>query len=355
MTQPEKGGRIFPVDVLRGVAICLVVARHMPVTRLSGSGMAEHVVRGIQRVGWCGVDLFFVLSGFLVSGLLLEELDRSGRLDVRRFWVRRALRICPSYYVVFGAAVALWCARALWTGATDVLPAILTDAVFNGLFVQNYVSCTAWPHSWALAVMVHWYLLPPLVLASLVRIARLRGRGASAVPRWLVGLCAAGCVGVLAARVAMADRGWHALYYKSHFRADTFCFGVIIACLCRYRREWARRVGRYWCLLLLGVLAAGAVPAWFSLEQGGITPTIGFTALYLAFGGAVLLARVHVDFGKSGPRLFVWPMAGLAFIGSYSYTIYLAHSIIPGADFARRSVLGRMGAICPKWTTGGRI
>src|SRR5215218_1223830 len=92
--------RVISLDVLRGVAILLVLVRHMP-----GGAAASGAAAFFYQIGWTGVDLFFVLSGYLISGLLYAEADATGRVRVGRFWVRRGLRIWPAYFACYGGWV----------------------------------------------------------------------------------------------------------------------------------------------------------------------------------------------------------------------------------------------------------
>src|SRR5437763_1037392 len=85
------GGRIQQLDFLRGVAILLVLVYHW-VFPPSDAGLLRPIMEGIERFGWSGVDLFFVLSGFLIGGLLFKEIQKTGRLDVKRFLIRRGLK-----------------------------------------------------------------------------------------------------------------------------------------------------------------------------------------------------------------------------------------------------------------------
>src|SRR3990167_6747089 len=89
--------RLVQLDILRGIAVLLVLGRHIPMT--------QEPVRGFlgwwMRAGWTGVDLFFVLSGFLVSGLLFQEYKRHGDIRLGRFFIRRGLKIYPAFYVLF--------------------------------------------------------------------------------------------------------------------------------------------------------------------------------------------------------------------------------------------------------------
>src|SRR2546421_454717 len=96
------------IDALRAVAILLVIGCHFAVAPASAGTFAP-VAEAWYRVGWAGVDLFFVLSGFLVSGLLLGEFRRRGRVDVPRFLIRRGLKIWPLYFAYLGFLV-VWLA-----------------------------------------------------------------------------------------------------------------------------------------------------------------------------------------------------------------------------------------------------
>ncbi len=102
--------RLIQLDVLRGVAILLVLGSHAPVPA-SAAGWLQPFAVVWQRFGWAGVDLFFVLSGFLIGGLLFNELRIHSRLDVRRFIIRRCFKIWPSYYLCVFAAFLLTLAR----------------------------------------------------------------------------------------------------------------------------------------------------------------------------------------------------------------------------------------------------
>lgn len=94
-------GRVVPLDVLRGVAILLVLLAHTPVP-VKESGSLAPVLGYLRYLGPSGVDLFFVLSGFLIGGLLFKELHDRGTLDLRRFLVRRGFKIWPAYAVFLG-------------------------------------------------------------------------------------------------------------------------------------------------------------------------------------------------------------------------------------------------------------
>ena len=124
--------------------------RHSPIT-LPSSGALRPLAITLQRFGWTGVDLFFVLSGFLIGGLLFQDM-MSGRFSVRRFLIRRALKIWPAYFV-FLAFIVLQLVRHEHMSAREILHELMP----NLIHVQNYVwSCRG--HTWTLAVEEHFYL-----------------------------------------------------------------------------------------------------------------------------------------------------------------------------------------------------
>jgi peptidoglycan/LPS O-acetylase OafA/YrhL len=317
---PVEHKRIHSLDFLRGLAVLLVLFRHLPNDETSG------VLHFVQSIGWTGVDLFFVLSGFLISGLLFTEFNRTGKLNVKRFWLRRGLKIWPSYFLTYGLAML---ATAIWTGDF----AILISRIPNYVFIQNYMDpAIRWTHSWSIAIEEHFYFGLPLLLLLLV------ARRFKSLP----GIALIICAGVLLQRVLLyllTDLKWANFYYPSHLRIDSLSFGVLLGYLYHYRRELFVRIGRFWPYFIAA--APAIVLAYiFPLEGSTFSYTIGFTIFYLLFGGLVVAARVHPSFGSSGPqRLLAW-------MGVYSYTIYLAHSVVyelPGSPYVRLLIISKFG------------
>jgi peptidoglycan/LPS O-acetylase OafA/YrhL len=312
--------RLFSLDVLRGIAVTLVLIRHIPTKPLAD----EHVTNALFEMGWTGVDLFFVLSGFLISGLLYTEASRSGEIQFKRFWLRRGMKIWPAYYAVYGLLVVAKLGEAVLRHKAKHLGWIPPNLVF----VQNYFPAEQrWPHSWSLAIEEHFYLALPLVMIVLLR----REKSLRALP-WIA---AAVCVTTLAARVYFASQpgwAWDDFYYPTHFRADSLMFGVLLGFAYHHHRAWFDRVARAWPLLLAGMAGVLAMAAAYPLEDGSSTVpySFGFTLLYLGFGGAVVCAGAYPSAGVRNPVA-----RALAWMGVYSYTIYLCHSVVmrfPGAD-----------------------
>jgi peptidoglycan/LPS O-acetylase OafA/YrhL len=343
--------RLHSLDVLRGLALALVLLQHAPkLWGPSSETVSAGLIKAIFEAGWTGVDLFFVLSGFLISGILFKELDRTGRLDLKQFWLRRGLKIWPSYFVCYGLLLAV---QIIFEARAGHLRQAIENARQqwpNLLFIQNYMpNEMRWPHSWTLAVEEHFYIALPLVLVSLAWLNR-----AHPPATWLkrTHFCAGAllfCALILALRLFYAVQGhheWSFFYYPTHFRADSLCCGVIIGYLHRYRQSWFNKIAGLRLPLLIGAPLLLATAVVFPVFTSPFTSTWGFTLYYLAYGGLVLLAVSSPDFGKTGSPVFVLAMRTLANLGIYSYTIYLTHSIIyrlPRMDLVRHHVVSWLG------------
>lgn len=325
--------RVRQLDVLRAIAIFLVLGRHLPDWPAASGPAWTAGLEVWRRSGWIGVDLFFVLSGFLISGLLFHEHRRHGQIHFGRFFVRRAFKIYPAFYVMIAATVAVRLARG-----DGVAP---TGLVSEMVFAQNYWR-SLWPHTWSLAVEEHFYVLLPLALIAL---ARLR-RGARDPFAPLIGIFVVVATALLGLRVLVARSGPFASkthLYATHLRIDSLLFGVLISYFHHYRGERLSGVirGRHWWLLAGGI--ALAMPsAALRVEASFFMPTAGLTLLYLGFG-AILLASLEWPYGGGALRERV--VSSLAAIGFYSYSIYLWHVAV--GSWGVRGLAEMLGARPP--------
>lgn len=270
-----------------------------------------------MQVGWAGVDLFFVLSGFLVSGLLFAEYRRFGRLDIPRFLVRRGLKIYPLFYLLWGVTLLRACVMR------D--PALRPEQVCSEFFfVQNY-GPSLWLHTWSLAVEEHFYLLLPLVLTWMCRTSRDRSDPFSRLPWLVIGVS----IAVLAARcltTALVPFSYASHTYRTHLRVDGLLFGTLLAYLHHFQRpaveNWVRSKVKP---LVYGSLLA-AVPFTIVTQNEPFVSTIGYTLLYLVFGAILALSLYcRPDCPKGLARVLNPALFGIAAIGRYSYPIYLCH------------------------------
>jgi peptidoglycan/LPS O-acetylase OafA/YrhL len=306
------------LDALRGAAVLLVLGRHLELP-----ADAHPLLAGWQRGGWVGVDLFFVLSGFLVSGLLFSEVRRRGSLALGRFLVRRTFRIYPAFFVLLGCT---WLVSQFLHTPRASGRAFLAEM----LFVQNYFS-GVWNHTWSLAVEEHFYIGLPFLLLGLVWL----GRRAGDPFRLLVPLGAVAVVVLAGLRCANA---WRQPYsnpshlFPTHLRADSLLAGVLLAyCWHFHRARFDRFIGGRRRMFLVAGIAC-FVPAFlFQLETVWFVSTLGLSLFAL---GAVLV--IAAGLGSEAPGVARW----LVPVGGCSYSTYLWHMpvLIWGVPLCERAI-----------------
>jgi peptidoglycan/LPS O-acetylase OafA/YrhL len=307
-SSPPAGSRRLDLDVVRGVAIVLALGWHFS-RNPSGNAVLDALQWPGHVFGWAGVDLFFVLSGFLMGQLVLREHSRTGSFDGRRFTARRLLRLWPVLYVFLAVhAVA----------GNEPIGSYLWQ---NALHVQNYMG-TSLTHLWSLAVEEHFYLLLAVLFPFF---ARRRGS-----VRLLVAVLVAVLVGSLALRGAgvAAGLGDVELQWRTHFRMDSLAAGVLLAVLRMHApAAFERHAGRRW--LWVAVTAAGIGFLATVGKAGALGSTLGYTVAYLT--GAAFLLLLH---GAAWVPRAGWLTRPMAALGRYSYGIYIWHV------FAAELVLG---------------
>lgn len=300
--------REIELDFIRGIAILMVVDFHCPVHVL----FTPFLWLGFPVFGAAGVGVFFVLSGFLVGGLLVKEWKTRGRIDTRRFLIRRGFKIWPQYYVYL-ALLLLTRHRTLATTWGNLLN------------IQNYVGGVA--HTWSLAVEEHAYLFLVLLLMFAAR-ARSRMRN-------LFLLIAALCVAISALRMVLAIRGYN-VFLPTHTRIDGILLGVLLAILYHYVPDTFHRIQRPTAAWVAGLLLALGIIRISGTYSPDVYPLLGAVNIdatnLLGVSLIFLLYRHRPDLRRPALyRLVAW-------IGLYSYGIYLWHvSIIaPTVHLAAR-------------------
>lgn len=294
--------RIFQLDVLRGIAIFMVMGVHVPAYPIW------------SNFGGYGVDLFFVLSGFLISNLLFTEYRKHQNIRLGRFLARRALKLYPSFYLLFAVTLIY---AVFWN-----VPLKGRQILGEAILTQNYIG-SIWGHTWSLSVEEHFYLLLPVLLLVLMKL----NPGAADPFRRLPVIFAAVATVCLGLRVLAAqhpDANFHVVHWEpTHLRADTLFFGVFLSYLHNFRPEWLQRATRDpWRLPVSLISVLGFVPAFFLPWTDPIVYTMGFTCLYIAFGAMLILTLYQENRKRPEPG-----RGGRAFaaMGRYSYTIYLWH------------------------------
>jgi peptidoglycan/LPS O-acetylase OafA/YrhL len=281
------------LDGLRAIAVAMVLYNH---TALPHSGTA----------GTVGVTVFFVLSGFLITRLLLEEWDTRSDISLSRFYIRRALRLMPAMvaYVAVTAAVAVRYDERL------------EQVLWAGLYVTNIVRTfgeyvTLTPHTWSLAMEEQFYLVWPALMIGLLSVLRLSRRGLALALVAMIGLS-------LAYRYWLVESG--ATLQRLHNDPLVVAFSLLVGCLLAVVVAW-----RGWRLLggLAFTAALGLLLALCVMDKGVWVYTVMVPATTLASAVAIL---VVVRDGR-GPRwvhaVLTWaPLRGL---GRISYGLYLWH------------------------------
>ena len=318
-----QGRRLPALDGVRGIAILGVIAYHLGLGWASG--------------GYLGVDLFFVLSGFLITSLLVEEHRRDSHIRLGGFWGRRARRLLPALFLVLTASGLYALLNGQISSATgaanidlnglrgDGFATLLYVANWHAIFVhQSYFAQFATPsplqHTWSLAIEEQFYLLWPLVVVVVFRYAP---------GRWRRTGFAVSVAGALASALAMVLL-YHGgdpsrVYYGSDTRAFDILAGAALAMLCVDRHQPGVRARKVLHALGPGAIAALAVFWWRAGTSTGEPSAWMFRGGFFACAvlAALLLADVRqVHTGPLGRLLSVGP---LRFIGEISYGLYLWH------------------------------
>jgi peptidoglycan/LPS O-acetylase OafA/YrhL len=298
------------LDGLRGLALLGVLAFHAG--RLEG--------------GWLGVDLFFVLSGFLITRLLVAENEASGTIDLRAFWIRRARRLLPALFVMMPAIAAY----ARWVAPPEDVERIRHDAIATLAYVANwrrihsgesYWDLFAAPspleHTWSLAIEEQFYVVWPLVVLLALRFIGRRGLTALTA---LLALASAAAMFALFEPAASSR-----VYFGTDTRATGLlagaCFGIVVtdARMNTLLGRSPLRAG----LAILGVVSAvGLAAAWWLLD--GQHPFVYRGGIWLTEVGALALLGCALAGSRNvvGRLLAARP---LRWLGTLSYGAYLWH------------------------------
>jgi len=310
--------RLRELDFLRGIAIILVLFRHLDLTKFTTS------------IGWTGVDLFFVLSGFLVSGLLFKEYQQSGKIDAKRFLIRRGFKIYPIYYLTYPAYLIF----------EHFIPyprsrlGILSDLTFT----QNYTIGWGYAYSasWSLAVEEHFYFLLALLLWLGITYNKIsfskpmrgsKGKIAfGACVIWIMAICL-----IVRTGSNYFFPGYMPMNFTmTHLRIDSLLAGVLIAYLYYFHLDLLISKWRAYKNVLYIICVSGL--AWVPFT-GTLTSffakTIGFTLLYISFGILLLHFLLNANINQKLDKLFSAYLTNLVSkIGYCSYSIYIIHLLV---------------------------
>jgi peptidoglycan/LPS O-acetylase OafA/YrhL len=324
------------LDGVRAIAVVAVVLFHFEFDWIPG--------------GFLGVDIFFVVSGYLITSLMIEEWGRTGAIDRRQFWLRRGRRLLPALYLML-LVVCTWAVLFV----PDALDRLRSDVVAALLYVtnwwyivdgQSYFEALGRPpllqHLWSLAIEEQWYLVWPFVFVFALR------RAHGALDRLVVPLlAAAGASAVWMAILFNATGDINRVYYGT----DTHLSGLLIgaaAAMCW--RPWRSRIAGLRHLLLVDLAGAAALAGLIVVMLSW-----GSDTLFLYQGGFVVVALLAIVVVAAavhpGARLLagLLSLPPLRWIGVRSYAIYLWHWPVV-VIFGQRDLGWPRPAVLALWT-----
>jgi peptidoglycan/LPS O-acetylase OafA/YrhL len=312
--------RLPGLDLLRAIAIVWVMLFHSFLVGGLGPDF-----EWLSRFGWMGVDIFFVLSGYLIGSQVLKTLAAGSPLSLGEFYRRRASRILPAFAVV----LVLYAGFPALREAPGLQP-WWQFATFTVNLLIDYGRNPAFSHAWSLCVEEHFYLVFPLLALLFARRIGVRGFA------WLV-------AGIVVAGVVLRTGGWghdaaaeapgapppnrfvEDIYYPTWNRLDGLLLGVMLAAWQAYRpASWARAAKRANLFALAGV-AVLALAFWLFRDRVGLLGnSVGWPVLSL--GLALLVFAGAQPHGVLGARA----VPGAAWVAAISYSLYLVHKPVYG-------------------------
>jgi len=317
--------RLIELDGLRGFALVMILVFHaVSQEGAYPSGTFLHYLQRSFAMGWTALDLFFVLSGFLIGGILMDA--RASHFYFKTFYVRRVFRIVPVYFawvLLYVLSAAFAAGLVVRFSNTGLRPPLDFSIWSHFLFLQNSFDfhyhglAGAWfGHLWSLAVEEQFYLLAPLAVRVIP-------------PRHLKWVLGAVVLAAILTRFYLrfaVHMPLELLTTRTVSRMDSLATGMLVAILVR-SESGQRWLGQNLSTLraILALLAAGAL-GFFLFSFGSNTPgmqTIGFTWM-AAFYAAVLLLAVQ---NRSGWLAGFLRMPLLLELGSVSYCVYLVHLV----------------------------
>ena len=314
---PLLTSRMPVVDGLRGLAIIAVLVFHFAHFGVTfGTSAWERYYQNVAGMGWVGVDLFFVLSGFLITGILIDARNSSNYFVV--FYFRRAIRIFPLYYLSLALLMTLapFSSRVVQHQSQMVQPIAKLLAWLYLLNIQIAIgSFSAIPvylqHLWSLAIEEQFYALWPLIVRRLDK-------------KLLVVVCVGMAIVSLVLRVIFRWLGLDAAAYVFTFcRLDALAIGALVAVAVRQANNWktAIRIAPLVMASTLGALIVLAVVVGVSYENFWMG-TVGISLWAIMFGSSLvlLLAANH-----SGLAYRLGSSRILRTFGKYSYCLYICH------------------------------
>jgi peptidoglycan/LPS O-acetylase OafA/YrhL len=339
---PGARRRLPQLDGIRGLAILLVMCSHFG-QRFDNTSLLPRAVADVLGSGWIGVELFFALSGFLITGILVDALG--SRHWLGNFYIRRALRLCPPYFALVAILVFVVPLLAPWVGSAESNRTIAANQGWYWTYSMNLLLAKSRdvaqaPYGtaalWSLGVEEQFYLLWPLFVMFLS-------------PRGLRRVCAVSLVVCLAIRVMLNLWAHNALagYMLMPARFDSLAVGAWLALAQRDASLAARLRG--WAMPAL--LAATAVVAGVTmLTSAHRIPNFSLSGQTLGLPALAVASAALIVLALAGARGTSWTKgAALRYLGKYSYAMYLIFTPV-ATIFLSRGLL-----VAPHLRTAGAL
>jgi peptidoglycan/LPS O-acetylase OafA/YrhL len=325
----KKQPKLYGLDHLRALAILLVWFFHY-----QGSTFAHPQWATSFNFGWTGVDLFFVLSGFLISSNLFAHIRKGKALSLREFFVKRVFRIFPIYFLVIAIYFLFPYFRE-----KEALPPLWKFLTFVQNFGLNRSDFGTFSHAWSLCVEEHFYLFLPFALILLQVTGKFKNAWWILLTFFVIGfMVRLYCWHYLYLPSAEVKDGvdyWTMhIYYPTYNRLDGLLVGVSIAAVYQCLPKAWERISKYGTLLILVSLALLTIAYFFFTKLYTFNASIfGFPFIAIGYGFLVAGALSPSSF------LFKWNSKTTTFIATLSYGIYLTH----------KGIIHMVQDIFPKW------
>lgn len=299
--------RNLQLDFLRFLGVFLVVVHHYPFHDESAFGS---VISVIQTGGWIGVDLFFVLSGYLIAGLMIKEYQAKGSFNIRLFLIRRGFKIYPAYYFFI-----LY--QFIYTFYVDNYSLKLERVLREVFFIANYGKSNN-GHLWSISVEEHFYVFLAIAFLIMINLKKVNFKT-------MLGLYLALLVIGLSCRIynyiSYPVYDFDRDYTRSHLRFDAMFFGVLIAFLVNYRKHFMERLlaSKWKPICFIGCVLFLATNFIYGRYDHRLISVVSLSLNPICFG-YMMICLIHYN-----QNVFLKFIRPLSNVGMYSYSIYLFH------------------------------